>query len=95
MYKNNNLVIGGYYNSIHYGGKNGNRFGGWIGTELPIVNKLHLVAESIIGYNALSYTSFGIIYYPKKESPLLWGFKFQILKLTPIQLYSKLLLCLN
>lgn len=72
LIENSSLVLGSYYNSIHYGGF-GNRVGAWIGSEIPIINKLHFVAESVIGNNALSYTSIGAIYYPKKRMPLTLG----------------------
>lgn len=73
LIKNSSLVIGGYYNTLHYGGRYGNRIGGWIGTEIPIVNKLHIAAESVLGNNALSYTSLGLIYFPKKRIPITFG----------------------
>ena len=73
LMENSSFVIGGYYNSKHYGGKNGNRIGAWLGTEIPIIKKLHFVAESVLGYNALSYTSLGIIYFPKKRIPITLG----------------------
>ena len=73
LIKNSSLVIGGYYNSLHYGGRNGNRIGAWIGSEIQIVQKLHVVAESVLGNNALSYTSIGLIYYPKKRIPITLG----------------------
>jgi hypothetical protein len=66
------IVLGSYYNTQHYGGQ-GNRLGIWLGAEMPIVNKLHVVAESVLGNNAISYTSVGIIYYPKKRIPLTFG----------------------
>ncbi len=69
-----NIVLGSYYNSLHYGGK-GNRVGGWLGLEVPIHKKLHLMAESVIGNNAICYTSLGIIYYPLKHLPLTFGFQ--------------------
>lgn len=70
--KNSSFILGAYYNSIHYGGY-GNRFGIWAGTEIPVTHKFHLMAESIFGTNALSYTSVGIIYYPLKKMPLTLG----------------------
>lgn len=72
--KESNLVVGGYFNSRHYGGR-GNRIGAWLGAEVPLVNKLHFMAESVLGYNAISYTSIGIIYYPKRHLPLTFGFQ--------------------
>ncbi|MEO6304690.1 MAG: hypothetical protein ABIP51_16130, partial [Bacteroidia bacterium] len=73
LIQNSNLVIGSYYNSIHYGGRSGNRIGAWIGSEIPIYKKFHLVAESVLGHNALCYTSVGMIYYVKKNIPLTLG----------------------
>jgi hypothetical protein len=70
--KNSNLIIGAYYNSKHYGGQ-GNRVGAWVGAEIPMIKKIHFMAESVIGNNSLSYTSFGIIYYPIKWMPLTFG----------------------
>jgi hypothetical protein len=64
-----NLVLGTYFNTQHYGGK-GNRFGPWLGIELPIQKKLHLMVESIFGNNALSYTSCGLVFYSKPNIPL-------------------------
>lgn len=66
---NDNYVLGVYYNSKYYGG-NGNRFGLWLGTEMPITQRKHFMFESIIGYNALSYTSIGMVYYAKPQIPL-------------------------
>lgn len=71
--ENSSIVIGGYYNTLHYGGRYGNRIGAWVGTEIPIVNKLHAVAESVLGNNSISYTSLGLIYYPKKRIPITLG----------------------
>lgn len=66
------IVAGAYYNSVHYGG-NGNRFGAWCATEFPVLKKLHLMAESIFGDNAISFTSIGLIYYPHHKIPLTLG----------------------
>ncbi len=71
--KNSSVVMGVYYNSLHYGGRHGNRIGGWIGSEIPVVNKLHIVAESVLGNNAMCYSSLGLIYYPKKRIPITLG----------------------
>lgn len=73
LVKNSSLVIGGYYNSLHYGGRFGNRVGVWVGSEIPIIQKLHIVAESVLGNNAMCYTSLGIIYFPKKRIPITLG----------------------
>ncbi|MEI8137113.1 MAG: hypothetical protein WCH21_07310 [Bacteroidota bacterium] len=72
LIKNSTLVLGSYYNSPHYGGR-GNRFGAWVGTEIPVTSKFHLMAESVLGNNALCYTSLGVIYYPLKWMPLTLG----------------------
>ncbi len=72
LVNNSSIVIGSYYNSSHYGGK-GNRVGIWLGTEIPATKKIHFMAESVLGNNALSYTSLGIILYPKKHIPLTFG----------------------
>ncbi|MFN8116725.1 MAG: hypothetical protein U0W65_11475 [Bacteroidia bacterium] len=80
LIKNSSLAIGGYYNSLHYGGRYGNRVGGWIGSEIPIANKFHIVAESVLGNNALCYSSFGIIYYPKKRIPITVGIQIPNVK---------------
>lgn len=64
LIKNSSFTLGTYYNSIHYGGKTGNRFGAWIGAEVPINNYFHVMAESVLGHNSLAYTSAGIIIYP-------------------------------
>jgi hypothetical protein len=66
------LVLGTYYNSKHYGGR-GNRTGIWLATEVPLSHKLHVMAESVLGNNSLSYTSVGLIYYPLKWMPLTFG----------------------
>jgi hypothetical protein len=71
--KNSSFVVGYYYNSIHYGGREGNRVGAWFGSEIPLSKKFHFVGESIIGNNALSYTSLGFIYFPKKRLPITFG----------------------
>lgn len=66
------LVVGPYYNSNHYGGA-GNRVGGWIAAEIPVRTKWHMLCESIVGSNAISYSSFGIVFYPKPKIPLTVG----------------------
>ena len=65
-------VVGPYYNSQHYGGA-GNRLGAWLGAELPLSRHLHVVAESVIGSNAISSTSLGLVVYPLKRMPLTLG----------------------
>lgn len=72
LLKNSSFTIGSYYNTKHYGGQ-GNRIGAWLGMEIKVREKLHVMAESIFGSNALSYTSFGVIYYPFKWMPLTFG----------------------
>lgn len=72
--KNSNLVGGLYFNSRHYGGK-GNRLGAWLGTEIPLTSYFHFMAESVLGNNAISYTSLGIIAYARKWMPLTLGFQ--------------------
>lgn len=59
--KKSNIVMGTYYNSLHYGGK-GNRWGYWIGMELPLYKQFSFIAEYIFGTNALSYTSLALMY---------------------------------
>jgi hypothetical protein len=95
--ENTSLVIGGYYNSLHYGGE-GNRFGAWLVTEIPLNKRFHIMAESILGYNALSYTSLGIIYYPLNWLPLTFGVQIPntkknaysiVFELTLIPLHTK------
>lgn len=71
--KNSNLVLGTYYNSLHYGGRFGNRFGAWVGAEVPVKPYFHIMAESVFGTNALCYTSVGIILYPVRWMPLTLG----------------------
>lgn len=72
LVKNSVFVVGSYYNSLHYGGQ-GNRLGAWVGAEVPIKPYFHVMAESVLGNNALSYTSLGIILYPAKWMPLTLG----------------------
>lgn len=72
MLKNSSFVIGTYYNSLNYGGS-GNRFGFWVASEVPLTSKFHLMSESVIGNNALSYSSIGIVYYPFEWMPLTLG----------------------
>jgi hypothetical protein len=72
LIKNSVIVVGTYFNSKHYGGQ-GNRIGAWVGTEIPIKDNFHIMAESVIGNNALCYTSVGVIYYPFKWMPLTLG----------------------
>jgi hypothetical protein len=72
LLENSLLVAGPYYNSQHYGGR-GNRVGAWVATEIPFNTHLHLLAESILGNNAISYTSLGIVYYPVRRVPLTLG----------------------
>lgn len=66
------MTLGIYYNSLHYGG-DGNRFGGWIGTEFPITQRFHVMGESVIGTNAICYTSLGIVLYVNPHVPLTVG----------------------
>ena len=80
LVKNSSIVMGAYYNSLHYGGRYGNRIGGWIGSEIPIINKLHIVAESVLGSNAMCYSSVGVIYYPKKRIPITLGIQIPNVK---------------
>lgn len=70
--RNSILTAGTYYNTRHYGG-DGNRLGAWLGTEILLFPKFHLMAESVIGNNAISYTSIGFVYYPRKRIPLTLG----------------------
>lgn len=72
LMKNSCFVLGSYCNSRHYGGT-GNRVGIWAGSEIALKPNIHVMAESIIGSNALCYTSLGIIYYPIKKMPLTLG----------------------
>lgn len=72
LIKNAAFVFGTFYNSLHYGGS-GNRIGFWAATEIPLNNYLHAMAETIIGPNAISYSSTGLIYYPVKWMPLTFG----------------------
>ncbi len=73
LIKNSSLVIGSYYNSLHYGGRYGNRIGAWIGAEIPVKPYFHIMGESVFGNNALCYTSLGVILYPVKWMPLTLG----------------------
>lgn len=66
------LVLGSYFNTLHYGGE-GDRVGFWAGLEIPVNNNFHVMAESVLGKNALAYTSLGFIYYPLKYMPLTFG----------------------
>lgn len=66
------LVGGLYYNSLHYGG-HGNRLGAWVGGEVPLSPRFHLLAESVLGYNAICFTSVAMVYYPKPNMPLTLG----------------------
>ncbi len=79
LIKGSKFVGGAYYNSRHYGGR-GDRYGAWVGIELPLINKIHVMGESIFGDNALSNTSAGIIYYPKPYLPLTFGFQIPNVK---------------
>jgi len=72
LFENSNFVIGPYYNTQHYGGFT-DRVGLWLGTEIPLNEKFHVLGESVLGNNALSYSSFGVIYYPVKWMPLTLG----------------------
>lgn len=79
LIKESKYVGGVYYNSRHYGGR-GDRFGGWLGVEIPLAQKIHVMGESVYGNNALSYTSLGIILYPKPNLPLTFGFQIPNIK---------------
>lgn len=72
LWENFLLVAGAYYNSKHYGGA-GNRMGGWAAAELPVTEKWRVMGESVFGNNAISYTSFGIIFLPRPHIPLTLG----------------------
>jgi hypothetical protein len=77
--KGDKYVMGFYYNTRHYGGK-GTRTGAWFATEVPVINKVHLMAETILGDNALCNSSVGIIYYPRPYLPLTFGFQIPNIK---------------
>lgn len=32
--------------------------------ELPVIKKIHFVAETILGNSAICYTTFAMVYYP-------------------------------
>lgn len=66
------LVIGTYYNSMHYGGQ-GNRVGVWAGLQVPITHKFYAIGETVLGNNAISYTTLAAMYFPKKYLPLTLG----------------------
>ena len=66
------IVSGVYYNSRHYGGGS-NRLGAWLGMEINAGKKTHLVLESIIGNQSLSYTSLAMVYFPKVWMPVTAG----------------------
>lgn len=66
------FVAGPYYNSKHYGGA-GNRVGGWLAAEVPLSSKWHIMGESVMGNNAISYSSFGLIFFPRPRIPLTLG----------------------
>lgn len=72
LLKNCAFVFGTFYNSLHYGGS-GSRIGLWAATEIPLNNYFHAMAETIIGPNAISFSSIGLIYYPIKWMPLTFG----------------------
>ncbi len=72
LLKESVVVLGPYYNTEHYGGA-GNRLGGWIGAEVPMSKVLHVMAESVLGDNAISYTSLGLVVYPVRNIPLTLG----------------------
>lgn len=72
IWENCVFVAGPYFNSQHYGG-DGNRVGGWLAAEVPLSSKWHVMGESVVGDNAISYSSFGIIFYPKPRIPLTVG----------------------
>lgn len=77
--KDDKLVAGAYYNTRHYGGK-GTRTGAWAAMEIPLAKKLHVMAESIFGDNALCNSAIGIVYYPKPYLPLSFGFQIPNIK---------------
>ncbi len=70
--ENSQLVLGTYYNSMHYGGQ-GNRVGVWAGLQVPITQKFYAIGETVIGNNAISYTTIAAMYFPKKYLPLTLG----------------------
>lgn len=72
LVKNGSLVFGTYYNTKHYGGQ-GNRGGAWVGTEVPLTSHLHIMAETVLGNNALCYTSVGTIVYLFNWMPITFG----------------------
>jgi hypothetical protein len=45
----------------------------WLASEIVLTEKFHVMAESVMGKNALAYTSLGVIYYPLKYMPLTFG----------------------
>ena len=50
--------------------------------EIPLNKKFHTIAESILGYNALSYTSLGTIYNPIKLLSLAFAIQISNTKKT-------------
>lgn len=73
LWLNDLKIIGGaYYNSRHYGGP-GDRLGAWCAAEIAANKHWHFLAESILGNNALSYTSIGTTYYIREHLPLTLG----------------------
>ena len=42
-------------------------------SKVPLTSKFHLMAESVIGNNAVSYSSIGVVYYPFEWTPLTLG----------------------
>lgn len=72
LWEHSVFVAGTYYNSSHYGGA-GNRVGGWLAAEIPLAEKWHVMGESVIGNNAISYTSLGFIFFPRPRIPLTLG----------------------
>jgi len=45
-----------------------------------LINKVHIMGESILGNNALCNSAFGIVYYPKPYLPLTFGFQIPNIK---------------
>ena len=63
------LVFGTYYSTKTYGG-DGNRFGAWIGVDVPISKQLYFMGESIFGSNYISTSCIGLVYAPVQHIPL-------------------------
>jgi len=73
-----NAVVGFYYGDQSYLGIQ-NAYGIQLGFEYELNNKVHLMADALIGKGSISNSVFGFVYYVKESIPLSLGYLLPVL----------------